>query len=104
MTVEYVRYRITDPERRAAFEKAYAAAVTHLYAAPQCVGYELSRGVEDPQRYVLRIEWTSVADHEHGFRAGPHFPPFRDGTAPFADDIEEMRHYERTLVVHKGRL
>ncbi|MGW1194679.1 antibiotic biosynthesis monooxygenase family protein [Streptomyces sp. NPDC002536] len=103
MTVEYVRYRIADPERRTAFEKAYAAAVQHLYSAPQCLGYELSRGVEEPERYVLRIEWTSVEDHENGFRRGPHFPPFLAEIRPFAGDIEEMKHYERTLVVDKER-
>ncbi|GAA3033018.1 hypothetical protein GCM10020000_07640 [Streptomyces olivoverticillatus] len=64
MTVEYIRYRIAETERRTAFEKAYAAAAEHLYAAPQCLGYELSRGVEEPERYILRIEWTSVEDHE----------------------------------------
>ncbi|MEU1779025.1 MULTISPECIES: putative quinol monooxygenase [Streptomyces] len=103
MTVEYVRYRIADPVRRGAFEKAYAAAAEHLYAAPQCLAYELSRGVEDPERYVLRIEWTSLEDHEHGFRHGPHFPPFRDAVRPYTGDIEETRHYERTLVVDKRR-
>ncbi|MEV4434918.1 antibiotic biosynthesis monooxygenase [Streptomyces sp. NPDC049555] len=103
MTVEYIRYRIADPERRAAFEKAYAAAAPHLYAAPQCLGYELSRGVEEPEHYVLRIEWSSVEDHEHGFRRGPHFPPFFAHVGPYARDVEEMRHYERTLLVDKHR-
>ncbi|MEV5505369.1 putative quinol monooxygenase [Streptomyces orinoci] len=103
MTVEYIRYRIADPDRRRAFEKAYAAAVGHLYAAPQCLGYELAHGVEEPERYVLRIEWTSVEDHEQGFRRGPHFPPFLAGIEPYLPDIEEIRHYERTLVVDKSR-
>ncbi|MEV4921706.1 putative quinol monooxygenase [Streptomyces roseoverticillatus] len=104
MTVEYIRYRITDPERRAAFEKACAAAAEHLYAAPQCLGYELARGVEEPDRFVLRIEWTSVRDHERGFREGPHFRPFLAEIRPFVGDIEEMKHYERLLVVAKGRV
>lgn len=104
MTVEYIRYRIAETERRTAFEKAYAAAAEHLYAAPQCLGYELSRGVEEPDRYILRIEWTSVEDHEGGFRRGPHFPPFLAEIRPYVDDIEEMKHYERTLVVDKKRM
>ncbi|MBB4893457.1 quinol monooxygenase YgiN [Streptomyces olivoverticillatus] len=104
MTVEYIRYRIAETERRTAFEKAYAAAAEHLYAAPQCLGYELSRGVEEPERYILRIEWTSVEDHEGGFRRGPHFPPFLAEIRPYVDDIEEMKHYERTLVVDKKRM
>ncbi|MFI9201247.1 putative quinol monooxygenase [Streptomyces sp. NPDC053048] len=104
MTVEYIRYRIADPERRTAFEKAYAAAAEHLYAAPQCLAYELSRGVEEPECYVLRIEWSSVEDHERGFRRGPHFPPFFAAVEPYTGDIEEMKHYERALVVDKRRM
>ncbi|GHG49878.1 putative quinol monooxygenase [Streptomyces griseocarneus] len=104
MTVEYIRYRIADPERRTAFEKGCAAAAGHLYAAPQCLAYELSRGVEEPECYVLRIEWSSVEDHEQGFRHGPHFAPFAEAVRPYAGDIEETRHYERALVVDKRRM
>ncbi|RKN43782.1 antibiotic biosynthesis monooxygenase family protein [Streptomyces hoynatensis] len=98
-SLEYIRYRITDPARRAAFEEDYATAATHLDRAPECLGYELSNGVEEPERYVLRIEWSSVADHEQGFRGGPHFPPFLAAIRPYIGDIEEMKHYARTAVV-----
>lgn len=99
MTVEYIRYRITAPERRAAFEKDYATAAEQLDLAPQCLGYELSQGVEEPERYILRIEWTSVEDHLQGFRGGPHFPPFLASIRSYIQDIEEMKHYARTPVV-----
>ncbi|MEV2278670.1 antibiotic biosynthesis monooxygenase [Nocardiopsis sp. NPDC049922] len=98
MTLEYVRYRISAPERRAAFERAYADAAAWLDASPYCLGYDLSHGVEDPARYVLRIEWTSREDHEKGFRGGPHFPPFLESVRPFIGDIEEMSHYASTPV------
>lgn len=104
MTVEYIRYRIADPDRRGAFEKACAAALGHLYAAPQCLAYELARGVEGPDRYVLRVEWSSVEEHEQGFRHGPHFAPFLAEVGPYAGDIEETGHYERALVVDKRRM
>jgi hemoglobin len=98
MTIEYIRYRISDPERRAAFEKAYAAAAEQLDAAPQCRGYDLAHGVEEPDRYILRIEWTSVEDHIQGFRGGPLFGPFLASVRPYIGDIEEMKHYARTAV------
>lgn len=98
MIVEYVRYRIVEAERRAEFERAYEAAAKQLDLAPQCVAYELSQGVEEPQRYILRIEWTSVEDHERGFRKGPQFPTFLTAIRPYIGDIEEMKHYERTAV------
>jgi len=96
MIVEYVRYRIAESERRVDFEKAYAAAAEQLDLAPQCLGYELSHGIEEPDRYILRIEWTSVEDHEQGFRGGPYFPPFLASIRPYIGDIEEMKHYRMT--------
>ena len=67
--VEYIRYRI-DQQDAAQFEAAYERAAVPLSTAPQCVDYELSRSVEDPEWYVLRITWTSADDHLRGFRGG----------------------------------
>ncbi|WP_234320188.1 antibiotic biosynthesis monooxygenase [Streptomyces sp. SBT349] len=89
MIVEYIRYRIPDAARRGRFEDSYAVAARQLDLAPECLGYELTRGVEEPDRYILRIEWTSVPDH----------PPFLDAVRPYIGDIEEMKHYERTPVL-----
>jgi hemoglobin len=91
MIVEYIRYRVpTDPD---AFEAAYTRACAALRASPQCLAYELSRCEEAPEHYVLRIEWTSTADHLQGFRRGPEFGPFFREIRPYVEQIEEMRHY-----------
>ena len=104
MTIEYIRYRIADPERRPAFEDAYATASALLDAAPECLGYDLAHGVEEPENYILRIEWTSVDDHLRGFRGGPHFGAFLAAVRPYVGDIEEMKHYEPTVVSGKTAL
>jgi hemoglobin len=101
MIVEYVRYRI-DEAREAAFLADYARAAKVLERAPQCVDYELSRSVDEPACHVLRIGWTSSADHLQGFREGELFPEFLAAIRPYVHDIEEMRHYERTTVAGTG--
>jgi truncated hemoglobin YjbI/quinol monooxygenase YgiN len=99
--VEYIRYRI-DQKDAGEFEDAYARAAVHLAAAPQCVGYELSRCAEEPESYILRITWTSAEDHLKGFRNGEHFPAFFAEIRPYVQRIEEMRHYEPTPVRGTG--
>ncbi|GLW05202.1 hypothetical protein Misp01_03320 [Microtetraspora sp. NBRC 13810] len=49
MIVEYVRYRVPDAET---FEAAYRRAVVPLGKAPQCLDYELSRCVDEPECYI----------------------------------------------------
>ncbi len=97
MILEYIRYRI-PAEDQAAFLAAYTASVPHLVSAPQCLSYELSQCDEETDRFIMRIEWTSLNDHLQGFRHGPHFPPFLTAIRPFIPCIEEMQHYHRTPV------
>jgi quinol monooxygenase YgiN len=97
MVVEYIRYRI-PPEHRERFEAAYRDAAGSLEASERCLAYELSHGVEEPERYILRIEWDSVEGHEQGFRRSPEFQPFFAAVRPFVDEIEEMRHYDVTPI------
>lgn len=97
MIVEYIRYIVPEP-RRAAFEGAYDEAQSSLAASPHCLAYELSRCVEDPTRYVLRIEWDSADGHLQGFRKSAEFRSFLALVRPFVGNIEEMRHYEPTPV------
>jgi len=93
MIVEYTRYKI-DSTRREPFEMAYKKAVDSLEASTHCLAYELSHCAEDPDRYILRIEWDSEEGHLKGFRSSPEFRAFFAAVQPFVKDIEEMRHYE----------
>jgi len=98
--VEYTRYRIKEEERREAFVKAYEQAATLLSRSPACIAYELTHCAEEPDRYVLRIEWKSTKEHLEGFRKEAGFQEFFRLVQPFFHDIEEMQHYELTSVVH----
>lgn len=98
MIVEYIRY--TLPESQAAdFEKSYAEAGRSLTASDRCLAFELSRCLDDPSSYILRIEWDSVEGHMQGFRASPEFRSFFAAIKPYVDRITEMRHYRQTSVI-----
>jgi quinol monooxygenase YgiN len=104
MIVEYIRYAIkthaTDSHEDTfgAFEAAYRKAAAALDASPHCLGYELSRCVEEPWRYTLRIEWDSIDGHLLGFRRSAEFRPFLDAIKAFIPEIEEMQHYMVTAI------
>lgn len=102
MIAEYTRYRI-DEERRGAFEHAYKKAGQALEASGHCLAYELSQCTEDPDHYILRIEWDSEEGHLKGFRTSPEFKAFFPLVQPYVKDIEEMRHYQVISAGGKGR-
>lgn len=87
MVVEYIRSRLADEARGAELEAAYAEAAKSLDASEHCLRYELARGVEEPQRYILRIEWDSREGHVPGFRASPAFRQFLGAAGPFIGAI-----------------
>jgi quinol monooxygenase YgiN len=93
MIIEYIRYRV-QPERADAFLEAYATAAEVLRGDARCLAYEVARGHEEPDRFVVRLEWTSLTDHLEGFRRSPEFGAFFAAVRPFVGDIEEMKHYE----------
>lgn len=93
MVVEYIRYVVPEADAQR-FEAAYRQAGRILTEDPHCIRYEVARGVEEPQHFVVRIEWDSVDGHERGFRASPGFRSFFAAVQPFFSEIEEMKHYD----------
>lgn len=98
MIVEYIRYALA-PDACEAFERDYARAALVLDASEHCLAYELSRCLDEPHRYLLRIEWDSAQGHLQGFRGSPAFREFLAAIRGYIGAIEEMRHYAPTAVV-----
>jgi len=93
MVVEYIRYKVPSTEAEA-FEQDYAKAGVVLSTSPHCLHFELSRCVDEPGSYVIRIEWDSIDGHMKGFRGSEVFQRFFALVKPYIQQIEEMRHYE----------
>ena len=88
----------TSSSSASGLEAAYAEAQAALEASPHCLDYELARGHEEPERYILRIAWKSLEGHIEGFRKSSEFRTFLAAVRPFIPDIEEMKHYTVTDV------
>jgi quinol monooxygenase YgiN len=93
MTTEVIRYKI-PAEKAAAFEESYQKAESILRGSEHCMGYRLLRGHEEPENWILLLEWDSVDGHEQGFRKAPAFKEFLTLVRPFIHAIQEMKHYQ----------
>lgn len=103
MTTELIRYRVESGQEEA-FIRAYTEAGVFLDCSPDCPGYEILRGVEEPQHFVVVIRWASVERHLEGFRKSADFPAFFAAVKPFFVAIEEMKHYQGQSTYHKEAL
>ena len=71
MILEVADIRIR-PGEQAAFDEAIQRGLkTVLSKAKGFLGYEVNKGIESPERYVLMIFWDTLEDHTVGFRQGP---------------------------------
>jgi len=93
MVIEYIRYQVPSA-LHAEFIEAYRSAKAELGASPHCLRYDISQGVEEPDNFIVRIEWDSVEGHEKGFRTSAQFAPFFARVKPFFSNIREMKHYQ----------
>jgi heme-degrading monooxygenase HmoA len=97
MITEYIRYNLPTG-LNAQFETDYIKAKDFLQESSICMGCDLTHCEEEPQRYILRILWTSTEDHLKIFRSSEEFKGFFTLVKPYIPHIEEMQHYQPTAV------
>ena len=89
---ELIRYEFPD-HLADSFPTVYKAVSKYLHASPYFRGVRLLRGIEEPGRFTVVIEWDSIAGHEQGFTNSPEFPAFIEPLRPYLPYVEEMLHY-----------
>ena len=75
-----------------AFTDAYRQARELIIATPGCRSTRMTRGVETPTRFVLLVEWDSVAAHED-FRSSDRFGQWRALIGPHFAQPPHVEHF-----------
>ncbi len=75
-----------------AFAAAYLGARDILATTPGCRSVRMTRGIESPSRFILLVEWESVAAHEEEFRGTERFANWRAAIGPFFDGPPDVQH------------
>ena len=94
MILELADIRIT-PGRNADFDAAIERGVeTVISKAKGFLGYQVQRGIESPDRYVLLIRWETLEHHTVDFRESPAFAQWRAIVGPFFAGPPQVEHFE----------
>ena len=92
MIVELTQLTIS-PGRESEFERVFPTAVTLIAGSHGYLAHELRRSIETPNRYLLRVEWSSLEDHTVGFRASAAFAAWRDQVGLFFAAPTVVEHF-----------
>ncbi|MDD2882571.1 MAG: antibiotic biosynthesis monooxygenase [Rhodoferax sp.] len=93
MILELADFSI-QPGQNAAFEEAIQRGLQTVIAhAKGFQGFTLNHGIENPQRYILQIIWTTLEDHTVGFRGSPAFGEWRAIVGPFFASPPVVEHF-----------
>jgi heme-degrading monooxygenase HmoA len=81
MTLEIAMVDVTEGDEDA-FAEAYSHGRQVIASADGCRSVRMTRGVESPSRFVLLVEWNSLAAHD-AFRASDKFGEWRGHVQPY---------------------
>jgi heme-degrading monooxygenase HmoA len=81
-----------QPGSEDAFAEGYREVKPALAASTGLRSIRMTHGVERPTRYVLLVEWDSLADHE-AFRRSERFAIWRGGIGPYFAEPPLVEHY-----------
>lgn len=96
MILEHAIFPV-KPGQAKEFEGAWAKARKIIEAAKGCVKAEMRQGVENPDSFMLLVQWDSLGDHMQGFRQSPAIKEFGSLLAPFFAGAPSMDHYNDPL-------
>lgn len=91
MVVEIALIDVT-PGAEAAFRRDYPQAKLVIAASPGCQQVRMTQGVETPTRFVLIVEWDSVAAHDT-FRTSEQFGQWRALIGPHFANPPHVEHF-----------
>ena len=94
MILELADFSI-HPEQNAAFEEAIQRGLAMVLAhAKGFEGFKVNRCIENPQRYVLQIFWTTLENHTVDFRESAAFVAWRAIVGPFFAAPPVVQHFD----------
>ncbi|WP_101758149.1 antibiotic biosynthesis monooxygenase [Oceanicoccus sp. KOV_DT_Chl] len=82
------------PGCKSDFEVAFNEAQKIITAMPGYCSHQLQRCIETPNRYILLVNWQTLADHTEGFRGSEHYQQWRSLLHHFYQPFPEVEHYE----------
>jgi heme-degrading monooxygenase HmoA len=82
------------PGETTEFEAAFREAQKIISSMNGYASHQLQRCLENPNRYILLVNWQTLEDHTIGFRESDEYQEWRAMLHHFYDPFPTVEHYE----------
>ena len=82
------------PGLESEFETAFGKAQEIISSMSGYVSHQLQKCIENPNRYILLVNWQTLEDHTKGFRESDEYQEWRAMLHHFYDPFPIVEHYE----------
>lgn len=96
MIVEHALLHVL-PSRTGEFEAAFAGAKSIISSMPGFMNLTLSKGIEQPDVYLLLVEWERLEDHTEGFRQSGRYQEWKTLLHHFYEPFPVVEHFDPIL-------
>ena len=76
------------------FEANFAVASGIISSVPGYVNHSMRRSIEDPNKYILQVNWETLEAHTRGFRESPRYLEWKALLHHFYDPFPTVEHFE----------
>jgi len=83
--------------REPQFEENFRLAESIISSRKGYAGHQLQRCVEQPNRYILLVNWETLEDHTIGFRQSAEYQEWKKLLHEFYDPFPVVQHYEALI-------
>jgi heme-degrading monooxygenase HmoA len=82
-------------DKNAEFDVAIERGVREAISqAKGFISFKIQKGIENPNRYLLMIQWATLDNHIVDFRNSPNFLKWREIVSPFFAGPPVVEHFQ----------
>ena len=75
------------------FENSFSIAQKIISKMKGYISHELKKCLEEPNKYILLVNWETLEDHTIGFRESKEYQEWKELLHHFYDPFPTVEHY-----------
>ena len=83
------------------FGQDFKIAGQYISSIEGYIGHTLRKCIEQPNKYILLVDWEKLEDHTIGFRNSEQYMEWKKMLHHYYDPFPVVEHYETIIQVKK---